>query len=325
MRQTLPCALGSSNMLGRLREKVLEVIGATAPTIRADLVSLLGRPGYALHPDGPCRAGVLALEIQAAVIREPAGRAALLAAAAVELQMEAAYIFDEVADAAPYAKRSEDLALGIALLTTGAAAAVEAAGDSPDPSDCLRRFCTAYGEACAGQFLDAMLQRRGAATLEEALETTCLKSGGLGKFVAGFASRVAGADEDGITLFERFGSNTFTLAQLIDDMRDACAQGQLSDLAQRKATLPVVFYARGVDSVVPLDGMLPIDIQQTYASSGAPLYVAILAQAYMSRARRDLSLLARRAYAVGGLGRYLKSMESGAEEILSAARVGLVA
>jgi geranylgeranyl pyrophosphate synthase len=312
-------------MLGPLREQVREVIATMAPTIRADLVSLLSRPGYALHPDGPCRAGVLALEIHAAVIREPAGRTALLAAAAVELQMEAAYIFDEVADAPPYGKRSEDLALAIALLTAGVGAAVDAAAGSPDPSSSLRRFSRAYGEACAGQFLDAMLQRRGDASLEEALEATCLKSGGLGGFVAGFAARIAGTDADGIALFERFGSNTFTLAQLLDDLRDASAPGLLSDLAQRKATLPVVFYGRGVGSPVPHDDMLPPDIHKTYESSGGPLYVAILAQAYMSRAQQDLSLLARRAYAVSGLGRFLKNVELGAEKILSAARVSLVA
>ena len=312
-------------MLGPLRAQVYEVIATMAPAIREHLVSVLRRPGYALHPDGPCRAGVLALEIHSAVLREPAGRTALLAAAAVELQMEAAYIFDEVADAAPYEERSEHLALAIALLTAGVGAAVDAADGFRDSSSSLRRFCTAYGEACAGQFFDAMLQRRGEATLEEALETTCLKSGGLGRFVAGFAARVAGADGDGVSLFERFGSNIFTLAQLIDDMRDACAPGQSSDLAQRKATLPVVFYGRGVDSPIPLDGMLAPDIRQTYDSSGAPLYGAILAQAYMSRAQEDLLLLARRGYVVGGLGRFLENVDLGAGEVLGTARVGLVA
>ncbi len=303
-----------------------EVIATcVAPTIRMDLVRLLGRPGYALHPDGSCRAGVLALEVHEAVIGEPAGRAALLAAAAVELQMEAAYVFDEVADAAPDGKRSEDLALAIALLTAGVAAAVEAAAHSEGSSATLRHFCTSYGEACAGQFLDAMLQRRGDATLEEALQTTCLKSGGLGKFVAGFAARVAGADGDGVALFERLGFHTFTFAQLVDDLRDACDPDQASDLAERKATLPVVFYSQGIDSLAPANGMLSSAIRRTYESSGAPLYVAILAHAYMSRAEEDLSLLARNGYAVGGLGRFLKSVDSGAGETLSAARGSLVA
>ena len=325
MNRTAPSTPGSDTMLAALRQKILEVLADLPPTIRADLVALLGRPGYVLHADAPCRAGVLALEVHAAVSGQPPGRTALLTAAAVELQMEAAYLFDEVADDPPNGRRCEDLALAIALLTAGGTAAVDAAADCRDPSASLRRFCTAYGEACAGQFLDAMLQRRGAASLEEALEATCLKSGGLGGFIAGFAARIAGADEEGVALFERFGSSTFTFGQLLDDMRDACAQGELSDLAQHKATLPVVFYSQEGGSPVGLDGMLSQDIHETYESSGAPLYVAIVAQVYMSRARRDLSLLARRAYAVGGLGRFLKSVELGAEEILSAARVRLVA
>jgi geranylgeranyl pyrophosphate synthase len=313
-------------VVSALREQLREVIATcVAPPIRKELVNLLGRPGYALHAGGSCRAGTLALDVHGAVFREPPGRSALLAAAALELQMEAAYLFDEVADAAPDARRSEDLALAIALLTAGGAAAVEAAAFSGDPAGALRHFCMDYNEACAGQFLDAMLQRRGQATFEEALQMTCLKSGGLGKFVTGFAARIAGVDPDEVILFEQLGRDTFTLAQLVDDMRDACAHGRDSDLAQRKATLPVVYFRQRIDSLAPIDGMLFPELHQIYESSGAPLYAAILARAYMSRAQQDLSQLARRAYAVGGLGRFLESVESGAEEILGAACGGLVA
>lgn len=307
-----------------LREQILEVIATRiAKPIREDLMKLLGRPGYALHPDGLCRAGMLALHVHEAVIPEAVGRSGLLAAAAVELQMEAAYVFDEVADAAPGAGRSEDLGLAIALLTAGAAAAVEAADEAPDRSAAMDHFCRAYGDACAGQYLDAALQGRGRASLEEALQMTCLKAGGLGKFVTGFMARVAGADGDGVALLERFGHHTFTLAQLVDDLRDACAPGEGSDLAQRKATLPVVFYGRGIDSPAPMDGILSDQNCRTYESSGASLYAAILVHAYMSRAEEDLTLLARHGYAVRGLVRYLESVDSGAGNILSAARSSL--
>ncbi|HEU4403212.1 MAG TPA: class 1 isoprenoid biosynthesis enzyme [Candidatus Polarisedimenticolia bacterium] len=297
----------------------------SAAEIREDLLALLSRPGYALHPEGLCRAGWLALEIHETVVRKPPGRIALLAAAAVELQMEAAYVFDDVADEAPDGKRSQDLALAIALLTAGTAAAVEAAAGSPDPSAALEHFCRAYGEACAGQFLDGKHQGRADATLEEALQMTRLKSGGLGKFVTGFAARVAGADRDGAALFERFGDHTFTLAQILDDLRDAWTPGQDSDLAQRKATLPVVFYGQGIGSRASVNGMLSPEHRAVYESSGAPLYAAILAHAYMARSREDLDLLARHGYAVGGLVRFLESVESGALETLGAARRSMVA
>jgi geranylgeranyl pyrophosphate synthase len=316
---------GSESMLGPLRQQIREVITTrVTAAIRDDLLNLLRRPGFALHPEGTCRAGGLALEVHEAVTWKPAGRTAVLAATAVELQMEASYLFDEVADSAPDGKRSEDLALATALHAAGAAAAMEAAADSPAPSVALDHFCRAYTESSAGQFLDAMLQNRGGATLEEALQATCLKSGGLGRFVTGFAARVAGADEEGLALFERLGYHTFTLAQLVDDLRDACAPGETSDLAHRKATLAVVFYGQGVDSLVPPDGMLTAEVCKLYESSGAQLYVGILAYAYMKRAEEDLLLLARHGYAVGGLVRLLESVDSGAGETLSAARSSLV-
>ena len=318
--------LGSDALLGPLRGQIRDVIAARiATTLHEALLKLLGRPGYALHPDASCRAGTLALMVLETVSREPIGRTALLAAAAVELQMEAAFVFDEVADATPGANRSEDLGLAIALLTAGAAAAVEAAADSPDRGAAMDHFCRAYSEACAGQFLDAALQGRAGATLEEALQMTRLKSGGLGRFVTGFAARITGTDRDAVGLFERFGDHTFTLAQIVDDLRDACAPGETSDLAQRKATLPVVFYGRVIDSPAAADGMLSCDIRDTYESSGAPLYAAILAHAYLSRAKEDLTLLARRGYAVGGLVAFLESVDSGAGATLSAARSSLVA
>src|SRR5438093_5795961 len=248
-------------LVSELRQEILKVIATRVATpIREDLMKVLGRPGYAFHPDGLCRAGTLALNVHEAVTRDPMGRTALLAAAAVELQMEAMYVFDDVADGDSPVACGDDLALAIALLMAGAAAAVEAAADSPGRSAALDHFCKAYSEACAGQFLDAALQGRGGATLEEALRMTCLKAGGLGKFATGFADRVAGADGEGVVLFERFGDHTFTLAQLVDDLRDACAPGRDSDLAQRKATLPVVFYGQEFDSPAPVDGILSRDI-----------------------------------------------------------------
>jgi geranylgeranyl pyrophosphate synthase len=316
---------GSEPVLEPLRQQIREVITTrVTAAIRDDLLNLLRRPGFALHPEGACRAGGLALAVHEAATRKPAGRTALLAAAAVELQMEALYVFDEVADAAHADRRGGDLALATALHAAGAAAAAEAAGDSPAPSAAVDHFCMAYTESAAGQFLDAMLQDRGGATLEEALRATSLKAGGLGRFVTGFAARVAGADGEGVDLFERLGQHTFTLAQLLDDLRDACAPGEDSDLAQRKATLPVVFYGQGVDSVGPADGILTGRVRSLYESSGAPLYAAILAQAYMKRAEDDLQLLARHGYEVGGLVRFLESVDSGAGETLGAARSALV-
>jgi len=154
---------------------------------------------------------------------------------------------------------------------------------------------------------------------------TRLKSGGLGRFTTGFAARIAGAGPKGVEGLERFGEDAFTLAQLVDDLRDACAPGDASDLAQRKATLPVVYFGLRVDSRAPAGGILSEEFCESYGSSDAPLYAAILAHAYMRRASEDLAFLARRGYAVRELVRFLESVDAGAGEVLSASRIGLVA
>src|SRR2546428_8447228 len=142
---------GSDAVSEPLREQIQEVIATRiAEPIRGDLVKLLARPGSALHPDGLCRAGVLALKVHEAVIRDAVGRAGLLAAAAVELQMEAADVFDEVADAAPGSNRSEDLGPAIALLTAGAAGGRAAGGHSPPPSPAICPLSCACTRAGAG-------------------------------------------------------------------------------------------------------------------------------------------------------------------------------
>ncbi|HKQ98428.1 MAG TPA: hypothetical protein VJV75_11170, partial [Candidatus Polarisedimenticolia bacterium] len=77
-------------MLSLLRAQVADAVLAHADAaIHADLIRLLARPGYALHEESRCRAGLFALEVYAAV-RRRYDRTSLVAAAAVELQMESA-------------------------------------------------------------------------------------------------------------------------------------------------------------------------------------------------------------------------------------------
>jgi hypothetical protein len=160
-----PDAPGYPEALAGLRAQVADAVLAHAePTVHPDLIRLLAQPGRSLHPEGRCRAGLLALETYGA-IRRRYDRAAYVAAAAVELQMQSGIVFDAVADHDAGESGAERLALAIALLTTGMAAASEAASRTPDPSGAMKHFCVSTGVACAGQFLDAVLQRRGDATL----------------------------------------------------------------------------------------------------------------------------------------------------------------
>jgi len=316
-------------MLPYVRAQVADAVVMHAePAIHADLVRLLSRPGYALHPEGRCRAGLFALEVYRSV-RGGCDQIALMAAAAVELQMQSAYLLDEVADGESQEARGEDLALALALLIAGTATAAEASSASPGGAAAMRHFCATTGGACAGQFLDALLERRGGATLEEAHRMTRLKSGNLGSFAAGFAARLAGVDSDAFPVFESLGFNLFTCAQLVDDHRDGCAPGARSDLARSKATLPVVFFARrrhtSIDSDARGDGTLLPAVHHVYESSGAPLYAAVLALAYLGRARANLQRLAESGYSIGPLGRFVEGVESEAARTLGAVGPDVVA
>jgi geranylgeranyl pyrophosphate synthase len=337
-------------MLPYLRAQVADAVVAHAePAIHAELVRLLSRPGYALHPEGRCRAGLFALEVYGS-LRGAYDRSALQAAAAVELQMQSAYVFDQVSDGESDERdRAEDLALAIALLMASIATAAEASSGLPGGAAAMRHFCATTGGACAGQYLDAMLERRGGATLEEAHRMTRLKSGSLGAFAAGFAARLAGVpgvEAEVSTLFESLGFNLFTCAQLVDDHRDGCIPGAASDLARSKATLPVVFFSLhgprpggdevsrygtgalrdgSVDSDARGDGTLSTAVHDVYESSGAPLYSAVLALAYLGRARADLQRLAERGCSIGPLGRYLEGVEAEAARTLGAVGAGVVA
>ena len=177
-----------------VRAQIADAIVAHAEgSIHAELIRLLARPGYALHPQSRCRAGVFALEVHRAA-RRSFDRTTLLVAAAVELQRQSGFLAAGLAAADP--------SLAMALLVAATATAADASGDAPDPAATLRHF-------------------RAASTLEDTLRLTRLESGALGRFAAGFAVRAAGAEPAGAALFERLGFNLFTFAHLTRENPDA--------------------------------------------------------------------------------------------------------
>ena len=89
------------------------------------MLRILARRGFALHPEYPCRAGVLTLDVYKAVTGTVT-KEVVQGAAGIEMQMEAAYIFDSVADgelgSSTESATGKELALAIALLYCGASA-----------------------------------------------------------------------------------------------------------------------------------------------------------------------------------------------------------
>lgn len=238
-------------MLDMLRSRIRNSIDSyiDEPNCRRAMLRALSRPGFVLHQESKCRAGVLTLN----AYRAAGGSADVIgvqAAAAVELQMNAAYMFDNVADDECASEDglsvAEELALAIAALSCGSAAACHTAQEAGAKKSALDRLVEFHGNfigACGGQFLDAYMEKRDVSTTEEALNMTFRKSGSLGRFAATFGAGIATDDQLILGLLGEFGFNLFTYLQLIDDLRDACpADGLMRDLMQGKKTVPLVFF-----------------------------------------------------------------------------------
>lgn len=283
----------------------------------------LRRPGYCLHSEAACRSGSIALGAYRA-IRSDVTEAAFKGAAAVELEAEAAFMFDAVADGQTDPgglDPAEELALAIALLNCGAAVACEAvqlAGSDCCGPEALLLVHSSYALAAAGQFLDARLPKQDVVTTDEALRMTFLKGGSLGRLAAGFGAALATTNRQLVVLFSEFGLNLFTYLQLVDDLRDACpAEGTLLDLSQRKKTVPLVFWYNSLPPAqsLPSSGIIPQryspgpEFREQFRVSGAELFGAIVAETYLNKAKENLAALKALRCRVDGLEHLVHSVE----------------
>ena len=323
-------------MLAALRAEIRRtvVLYCEEPLFRKAMLCALARPGFALHPQAPCRAGILTLEVYQA-ISGSLGVAAIQAAVAVELHMQAAYMFDNVADRDTNCHDlsvAEELALAIALLSWGQAAAGEAvcvAGRNGIGLRSLLKWSRSCASGCcAGQFLDAYLEKRPRVTIDEAITMTSMKAGNLGRFAAGLGASVATDSCEMVRLCGDFGFNLFTCLQLVDDLRDACpAQGPQSDLVRHKKTLPLVFFhdslagkSNGVVcSIMPADafGEDGLDVIQAFKASDAQLFGVIVAEAFLNRAKSNLADIKNRVATTGNLERLVSSFEINPREVVA--------
>jgi len=311
-----------------LRTEVRKVVEryCDEPIHRGEILRALRRGGFAFHPQAACRAGVLTLQVHRAIAGLPSS-AAIRAAAAVELLMEAAFIFDHVADQEVVLQHglspAEELGLAIAILNCGLAAACEAThweGRGADGHQSLLHLLRSCISACTGQFLDAYLERRDSATAEEALAMTSLKAGSLGKLAAEFGARMATDDAETIRLFGEFGINLFTYLQLIDDLRDACATRiAQTDLTRRKKTLPLVFFYNAMlqsnnDNEA---GNSSTRLEEEFEASGAGVFCTIAAEAFLNRAKSTLADLRGRVREVKCLEEFIEALVLNAEGFLT--------
>ena len=325
-------------MLSNLQRQVTKLIyqQSSEQTQREAIMRALTRPGFVLNQDASCRAGVLALETYNAIAGSPCD-AAEVGAAGVELLMESCFMFDHVGDQEVDPRYgfspAEELSLAIAILSVGMAAAYDAertlspgSGWRQNP---LRSFFANFVSACAGQYLDVHMGVSEGLSTDDALRMTTLKSGSLGTMVAGFCARLATDDSDIIYLFEEFGFNLLTYLQLIDDLRDACpSEGKDSDYVQNKQTVPLAYFynthaaVRSKDGSGTMSSLTAVDeydhIKATFEASGALAFGAVIAEAYLNRAKGDLAQLAERLGSLQTLEHILTSVEIAPQELLEA-------
>ena len=303
------------------------------PTLCKGILQVLSRPGFALHPEARCTAGLLTLKVYE--VYSTLTISAYQAAVAVELCMEAGILFDNIADNESDPTHSmsaaEELAVATGLMACGGRAACEAGRQAGNDAQGLRLLLQLQKDClrgCSGQFLDANLQRRSLFSTEEALEMTCRKSGSLGRSAAALGAIMATEDSETIDLFGEFGFNLFAYLQLIDDLRDACpANGNMRDLKQHKKTLPLAYFYNyllqeytGPDgAIIPweYDKWSSQDIRREYSASGADMFCAIVAETFLNRAKSILIALRGKVRTAEGLEHFVSSLEISPDEVFA--------
>lgn len=321
-------------MLFELRSEIRQTIESCCEerNLREGILQALSCPGFALNPQSRCMAGLLTLKVYEAICGKFT-TAAIKAAVAVELYMEAAYIFDDIADgeidSTGDMSVAEELPIAIGLMNCGVIVACEAGKQTGSDSRGLRALLELQKnclKSCSGQFMDVRLQKFGSVTTDDALDMTCRKSGSLGRLAAAQGAIMATDESDIIGLFEEFGFNLSSYIQLIDDMRDACPQdGNMRDMQQYKKTLPLAYFynyllqehAITEYDIIPslYDEQVRRDIQHKFRTSGADTFCAIVAETYLNRAKNILVTLKDRVRTVEGLEHYVNSLEISPDEI----------
>ena len=325
-------------MLDRLRAQIEEAVRQyyDEPGHRDAVLEALTRPSFALHAEAQCRAGRSTLGVYRSV-RGSLDECGLLGAAAVELYIDSARLFDQLVDQeldpALSSSPSEEMALAIALLNTGVATAndaVEHAGSNDVSSGALQGLLRHCISSSAGLFQDGRLARRNTVTTETALEMTETKSGSCGRMAASFGASIATQDEALIRLLGDFGSDLFTYLQLLDDIKDAhpINDGTPEDVAQQKKTVPMAFIANSLAAqgislwggIISPQGELNSvdDYRRNFEETGAGVFSAVGAEAYLNRARSKLTDLSHRVKTVDDLAHIVETLELTPQDLLLA-------
>ena len=175
-------------------------------------------------------------------------------------------------------------------------------------------FTRLAAQAGVGQFNDIRQESEQAVSLEQALETTALKSASLMQCACQLGALVGSDDEALAQQYGRFGWYLGLFAQLLNDMRDITSERRAkSDLKLGKKTVPLVFAlnapegdarAERVRAFVATTGDRAVEEREAHQSlkdMGAVHFTWVLAEVQRLLARNILRSISALGYSVDEL------------------------
>ncbi|MFJ8600475.1 family 2 encapsulin nanocompartment cargo protein polyprenyl transferase [Streptomyces shenzhenensis] len=285
----------------------------------ADGTPAAGNAGKAIRP-------ALVLTAAAALGGPGARRAALRAAAAVELVHNFTLLHDDVMDR-DTSRRHRPTAWTVfgvsdAILAGNAlqALALRLLAEGPNPASraAVTRLADCVAELCEGQHADTTMEERAAdeVTLDEVLVMAEAKTGALLGCACALGGLYAGAGEEEVAALDRFGRQAGLAFQLIDDVigiwgdPDRTGKPAGADLAARKKSLPVVAaLTSGTAAATELAELYgrpydEKDLERTALAverAGGRDWAQVQAADRMSRAMQELARAVPDPEAAGGL------------------------
>lgn len=234
-------------------EEAVERADLPAP-FREMLRIPLRQPGKTLGGADQPRWPALVLASAAAAGGER--HSAALVAAAMELFMAAADVFDELEDGdfSPLVD-----AVGVPLAINAASTLISLAHEvlaRLDQFDVSLERIPAFTHtlargaliAAGGQCRDLMAEHRQDVTAEDALMTARAKAGALGATACRLGALLGTEKDELLTLYDELGQHIGTIGQLSNDLDDAISSEGKSDRSRAKATLPLLFARENVRS-----------------------------------------------------------------------------
>lgn len=232
-------------------------------------------------------------------------------AAAVEIFMAGLDVLDEIEDGdhsptveAAGPAQALNVATALLLLAQQILLRLTADGVAIERTALFARTLAEAGlEATGGQHRDLAGEGGAHISTDDALTTARLKAGALVGGACRLGALVGTSDETLLDLYQTWGRHYGTAAQLSNDLHDAGDQGNKSDLARQKGTLPLL-YARA-EPTAPA----PADPSQDLMASGALHFTWVILEIERQRCASLLDDLAARGQAVTSLRDLLGTTE----------------